>query len=106
MSSELAHQPCQNSATYTEYGLHVFERTYLSAGFLLNFFTEGTTKPKIAGNFVTGPSRWGCGCVYLHWGPGAEPWWGSRGRSPRELLGFQQFKVSFDMSHGTDKLLL
>ena len=43
MSSELAHQPCQNSATYTEYGLHVFERTYLSAGFLLNFCTEGTT---------------------------------------------------------------
>ena len=56
MSSELAHQPCQNSATYTEYGLHVFERTYLSAGFLLNFCTEGTTKKtKIAGNFVTGP---------------------------------------------------
>ena len=43
MSSELAHQPCQNSATYTEYGLHVFERTYLSAGFLLNFCTEGFT---------------------------------------------------------------
>ena len=43
MSSEVAHQPCQNSATYTEYGLHVFERTYLSAGFLLNVCTEGTT---------------------------------------------------------------
>ena len=80
MSSELAHQPCQNSATYTEYGLHVFERTYLSAGFLLNFCTEGT---------ITNQKWQVTLLLSSRWGPGAEPWWGSRGRSSRELLGFQ-----------------
>ena len=71
MSSELAHQPCQNIA-------NLFISRVL-AKFLPR---RNYNKPKIAGNFVTGPSRWGCGRIGPHWGPGAEP-------CTPELLGFQ-----------------